>query len=165
MAVTGDEVRAAQAGGAGEKQPQLPDRRVEAEGSDRVGGIDCRIYAMYRGDELTRKVCAAEVGDVDGGEIAIEGFRNMGEAMREIIQSFGQGVMTGLGESGFELMEEIGDRFPVRMVEYAGGQPIREALFQSSVLQDLSDELFSPCSDCREQDPFQGGMGRPGSRN
>lgn len=130
---------------------ELPERRVEAEGSDTVAGYDCTVHRVYAEDEIVSEMCSAPAGDLPDAQEAVDAFRAMAAFAQELMEAARQGPMARMIENPFQNMDTI-DGFPVRVRNYRDGRLIHESILRSIEAQDLDPATFEIPEDYRIDD-------------
>ena len=140
-------------GMSGEKGTPRQAPRVESMGSSKWQSYECRQFAVYKGEEKTQEVCAADLDDVDGAEEAMEAFRNMAAYMTKMTESLPMRSADAMNPG--ELMDQIGG-FPVLTIDYTNGVVSGKTFLDSVSEQDLEADLFDAPEGYVRQDPFAG---------
>ena len=142
------------AGMMASEEESLP-TRVEEIGSGSWQSGPCTEYAVFEGDEKTKQICAAPLGEVDGADEAMDAFREMAKFINSLAESMPGPLGESMAENPMGLIDQI-NGFPVRTVDYVDGQVSSETTLSSVAGSDLDPALFAIPEGYTQQDPFAG---------
>jgi len=136
--------------GSGE---QAPPPRVENVGTGEWQSEPCTQYAVYEGGEKTQEICAAPLAEIDGADEAMRAFESMAKFINSLSESMPEPMASSMAENPMGLIDRI-DGFPVRTVDFEGGEASNETTLESVVDKPLDASLFAIQEGYTRQDPF-----------
>ena len=132
-----------------------PAPSVEETGSGQWQGAACTQYSVYEGGEKTQEVCAAPLAAVEGADEAMQAFESMAIFITSLADSMPGSLGAAMAENPMGLVDQF-DGFPVRTVDFSGGEVLSETTLESVIEKNLDPALFVAPDGYTRRDPFSG---------